>query len=154
MTAETSPAPSTRPSTPGIDPRGPRFAAALTAIVLAVAFLTGSAWVLAFQVLVFAIGAGLGIQRGPYGYVFRGLVRPWLAPPADLEDPAPPRFSQTVGLIVTGAGLLLAVAGAGPAVEIASGLAFVAAFLNAAFGFCVGCEIYLLLARIRATRTA
>jgi len=138
----------------GIDPRGPRFAAALTGLLLAIALLTGSAWVLAVQVVVFAIGAVLGIQRAPYGYLFKTFVRPRLSPPAELEDPAPPRFSQTVGLIVTGIGLAFAVAGVSAAVEVSAALALVAAFLNAAFGFCLGCELYLLLARLRGNKAA
>jgi uncharacterized protein DUF4395 len=135
-----------------IDVRGPRFGAALTAVVLALAFLTGSVWVLAFQTVVFAIAVVGGVQRSPYAYVFRALVRPRLGPPTEFEEPAPPRFAQTVGLLVTGVGLLFAVAGAGPAVEISSAVAFVAAFLNAAFGFCLGCEMYLLGARLRHAR--
>lgn len=138
----------------GIDPRGPRVAAGVTAVVLAVALLTGNVWVLAGQAVVFALGSLLGVPRSPYGLLFRRFVRPRLAPPSDLEDPAPPRFAQTVGLVVTGAGLVFAAAGAGPAVEIAAGLALFAAFLNAAFGLCLGCDLYLLLARIRGPRAA
>jgi hypothetical protein len=135
----------------GIDPRGPRFAAALTTIVLAVALLTGSAWVLLVQAAVFAVGALGGVQRTPYSALFRRLVRPRLGPPAELEDPAPPRFAQLVGLVVTGVALLLAAAGLSLAVEIGAGLALVAAFLNAAFGLCLGCELYLLLRRARGS---
>jgi hypothetical protein len=133
----------------GIDPRGPRFAAAITTVVLAVAVLTGSVWVLALQALVFAIGAGLGLQYSPYGWVYRTLVRPRLGPPGELEDPAPPRFAQVVGLAVTAIGVVAALAGVDLAVEVAGTLAFVAAFLNAAFGLCLGCELYLLIARLR-----
>jgi hypothetical protein len=82
------------------------------------------------------------------------LIRPRLAPPAELEDPAPPRFAQTIGLVVTGLGLILAAAGVGGAVEVAAALALVAAFLNSVFGLCLGCELYLVLARLRAPRTA
>jgi hypothetical protein len=142
----------TEVSRPEIDVRGPRFGAAVTAVVLAVAFLTGSVWVLALQVLVFAVGAFGGVQRSPYAYLFRTLVRPRLAPPTEFEDPAPPRFAQTVGLLVTGVGLLFAVAGVGAAVEVSSAVAFVAAFLNAAFGLCLGCEMYVLGARLRHAR--
>jgi hypothetical protein len=138
----------------GIDPRGPRFAAAVTAVVLAVAVLTGSVWVLAFQFLVFAVAAVLGLQYSPYGWVYRTFVRPRLGPPSELEDPAPPRFSQAVGLVVTGAGVVAALAGVDAAVEVAGTLAFIAAFLNAAFGLCLGCELYLLIARLRGPRTA
>jgi len=132
-----------------IDPRGPRFAAALTTIVLAIALLTGSAWVLLAQATVFATGAALGVQRSPYGLLYRNLVRPRFAPPAELEHPTPPRFAQLVGLAVTGVALVAAAAGVGAAVEVGAALALVAAFLNAAFGLCLGCELYLLLHRLR-----
>jgi hypothetical protein len=156
MTAASLPSSPTSgaPTGTGIDPRGPRFNATLTAVVLAVALVTGNAWVLAVQVVLFALGSLLGVQRSPYGYLFRTVVRPRLSPPSELEDPAPPRFSQTVGLLVTGIGLVLAVAGVGLAVEVCAGLALIAAFLNAAFGYCIGCELYVVLARLRGPRTA
>jgi hypothetical protein len=132
-----------------IDPRGPRFAAAVTAVVLTVALLTGSAWVLAVQVAVFAVGALLGVAASPYGLAYRRLVRPRLGPPGELEDARPPRFAQTVGLLVTGVGLVLALAGVPWSVEISAALALVAAFLNAAFGLCLGCELYLWAKRTR-----
>ena len=132
-----------------IDPRGPRVAAGITSAVLAVTLLTGSAWLLAVQVAVFAIGAGWGVAASPYGWVYRTAVRPRLGPPGELEDPRPPRFAQTVGLVVTGVGLVLALAGVPWAVEISAGLALIAAVLNAFFGLCLGCELYLLLKRPR-----
>jgi hypothetical protein len=136
-----------------IDPRGPRFAAGITSVVLAVIVLTGSAWLLAAQVLVFAVGALFGVGRSPYAWVYRRVVRPRLGPPDELEDPAPPRFAQTVGLVVTGVALALGLLGIGPAVVVGAALAFVAAFLNASINFCLGCRLYLLLARVR-NRTA
>lgn len=146
----TTPIASTSTSAPaGIDPRGPRFAAAVTSLVLALAVLTGNSWVLAAQVLVFAIGALAGVQATPYAIVFRRLVRPRLAPPAELEDPRPPRFAQGVGLLVAGVGLALALAGVSGAVVVSAAVALVAAFLNAAFGLCLGCELYLRVARLR-----
>ncbi|MCU1673160.1 MAG: hypothetical protein JWN77_1273, partial [Frankiales bacterium] len=81
------------------------------------------------------------------GLVFRRWVRPRLGPPTHVEDPRPPRFAQRVGLAITGAGVLLAGAGLPLAVTVAASLALAAAFLNAAFGFCLGCEIYLLFRR-------
>jgi len=138
----------------GIDPRGPRFAATLTALVLAVTVLTGSIWLLAAQVLVFAIGALAGAQATPYGLAYRRLVRPRLAPPAELEDPRPPRFAQAVGLLVSGVGLALGLIGVPVTVVVGAALAFLAAFLNAAFGLCLGCELYLVLVRLRAASAA
>jgi hypothetical protein len=123
-------------------------------VVLAIALLTGSFWVLLAQAVVFAVSSALGVRRSPYGYLYATFVRPRLGPPAELEDPAPPRFAQTLGLIVTGLGLVVALAGVDLAVEVSAALALVAAFLNAAFGLCLGCELYLLIARARGPRPA
>jgi hypothetical protein len=130
-----------------IDPRGQRFAAALTTVVLAVALLTGSTWLLLAQALVFATGLVRGPSASPYAWVFRTLVRPRIAPPADLEDAAPPRFAQGCGLAFTLVALLGVAFGASMLTTVAVSAALAAAFLNAAFGFCLGCEIYLRLRR-------
>ena len=107
-------------------------------------------WLLAAQAVVFAIGTARGIQHTPYAWLFRTLVRPRLAPPAHVEDPAPPRFAQAVGLGFALVGLLGFVVGGLPLALVATGLALAAALLNAVFGFCLGCEIYLLLHRATA----
>ena len=135
-----------------VDPRGPRTAAALTSVVLAAALVTGSPWLLALQGAVFAVGAVRGIQATPYGALFRRFVRPRLAPPADLEDARPPRFAQAMGLGFAVVGLLGAATGATAVFLAATGLALAAAFLNAAFGLCLGCEVYLLVRRVVPTR--
>lgn len=138
-----------------IDPRGPRFGAAVTTLVLAVVLLTGSGLLLAVQAVVFALGA-ISISRQPYGVLYRRVVRPRLGPPAELEDAAPPQFAQAVGLAFAVLGSVGYLAGVPTLGAIATGFALAAAFLNAAFGFCLGCEIYLLLPRgtkHRASRT-
>ncbi len=140
------------------DPRGPRFAATLTSVVLAAVLLTAPSTtataLLAVQTVLFAVGALGGIQRTPYAWIFRRLVRPRLAAPNDLEDPEPPRFAQAVGLafaLVALSGFLTGVPALG---LLATGLALAAAFLNAAFGFCLGCELYLLVRRTWPVRRA
>ncbi|HEU4756910.1 MAG TPA: DUF4395 domain-containing protein [Agromyces sp.] len=145
----------------GIDPRGPRFTAGVTAALLLVTVVLGfggldlaAILLLAALAAVFAWSAVAGVARHPFGLLFRALVRPRLAPPAELEDPRPPTFAQLVGFIVTGTGVVLGLVGLEFAVPIAASLAFVAAFLNAAFGYCLGCQIYLLLVRARLIRTA
>ncbi|MFT3835141.1 MAG: DUF4395 domain-containing protein [Micropruina sp.] len=142
-----------------IDPRGPRFAAAVTAVLLAAALALGPVlgWpVLLGQTLAFAAGSLFGLRYQPWAWVFRVAVRPRLAPPAALEDARPPRFAQTVGLLFGLAGLLGAAAA--PALfYVAGGFALVAAVLNAVFDYCLGCEIYLLGRRVfthAATGTA
>jgi hypothetical protein len=136
--------------TSGIDPRGPRLNATLTSVVLAgvlVAPTSVAVWLLAAQAIVFGTGTGRGIQHTPYAWVFRSLVRPRLAAPAHLEDSRPPRFAQAVGLGFALVGLAGFAAGVLPVALVATGLALAAALLNAVFGFCLGCEIYLLLTR-------
>lgn len=184
----------------GIDPRAPRFGAAITSALLLIAtFLgltgiaaqsasfgwfayqplsgatfTGSGWALpaagigqrvvdpAFLLtlviaLLFLWGV-LSPRTSPWSVLFRRVVRPRLDAPTELEDPRPPRFAQGVGLFVVTVGLVLQLAGVPLALPIATAAAFIAAFLNAAFGFCLGCQLYLLLQRAgvvgRSTRTA
>lgn len=177
----------------GIDPRGPRFAATITSVLLLIALVLSLTGVSAVRDAasfgwyavqpatgaVFAPGADgwliqqlSAVQRAadpgfiavaviavlfawgvlspgthPWSALFRAVVRPRLAPPAELEDPRPPRFAQGVGLLVVGIGIVLHLAGVPLALPIAAAAAFVAAFLNAAFGFCLGCQMHLLLQR-------
>ena len=143
-----------RPSTPGVDVRAPRFAAWVTSAVLAVALLTGAGWLVAVQAVVFAVGAFAGMRRAPYGLLFRLLVAPRLGPVRQREPEPPLRFAQLVGFlfaVVGAAGYLL---GAPVVGAVATGLALVAALLNAAVGFCLGCELHLLLRRALAARSA
>ena len=130
-----------------VDPRGQRFAAWLTTGVLAVVLLTSSAALLAWQTTAFLLGAVLGLRWAPYGALFKALVRPRLAAPAELEAEAPPRFAQAVGSLFGVVGLVALLSGAETLGLVAVGLALAAALLNAAFGFCLGCEIYLLVRR-------
>jgi hypothetical protein len=132
----------TRPH--AIDPRGPRFAATLTTVVLAVAIATKSAWVLGAQAAVFALGAA-GVS--PYQWLFKVFVRPRLGPPAEREPAAPTRFAQVVGLVFAVVGTVGFATGTAAVGFVFTGFALAAAFLNAAFALCLGCELYLLLAR-------
>jgi hypothetical protein len=143
----TSPAPA-RPAG-AIDPRGPRFAAAMTWLVLVATVLTGSWVLLALQAVLFAVTVVRGPGRGPWGALYRVAVRPRLAPPTWWEDPAAPRFAQLVGLVVVGAGLVLAALGVPGAVVGSAAVALVAAGLNAVFGICLCCAVYRLLLRVR-----
>ncbi|WP_169953074.1 DUF4395 domain-containing protein [Microbispora sp. H11081] len=132
-----------------IDSRGPRFGAAVTSVVLAVALVTRNPWVLAAQAVVFALGAA---DASPYTLVFRRFVRPRLGRPAETEDAAPPRFAQAVGLGFAVMGLIGFAAGITALALGATAAALLAAFLNAAFGFCLGCETYLLIRRLQPGR--
>jgi hypothetical protein len=137
-----------------IDPRGPRVGALITTVVLAVVLISGSGWLLAAQALVFATGAVLGLRYAPYGLLYQQLIRPRLGPPRDLEPEAPPRFAQAVGLVFAIAGVAGYAAGVTWVGLAATAAALVAAFLNGVFGFCLSCEMYLLIRRIRPASQA
>ena len=131
-----------------IDARGPRFGAVITTTVLAIALLTQNKWVLVAQAIVFAVGALRGPQHTPYGLIFKNFIKPRLAQPGPTEDVRPPKFAQSVGFIFALVGSIGAFAGADLVFTIATGFALGAAFLNAAFNYCLGCEMYLLLVRL------
>jgi hypothetical protein len=143
--------PAGRQGDPPVDPRGVRFAAALTTVVLALVLLSGSAWLLAAQAVVFALGSFAGLRFSPYSVLFRTLVAPRLGPPTEREPAAPVRFSQTVGLFFAVVGTVGFFTGLTALGIVATAFALAAAFLNAAFGFCLGCEMYALIHRFRKT---
>jgi hypothetical protein len=130
-----------------IDARGPRFGAVITTTVLAIALVTQNKWVILAQALVFAIGAIRGPQFTPYGLIFKNFIKPRLSQPGPTEDVRPPKFAQTVGLLFAITGTVGAFTGVDLFFTIAVGAALGAAFLNAAFNYCLGCEMYLLLIR-------
>jgi len=136
-----------------LDVRGPRFAATITTLVLIAVLVTGSGWIALAQAIVFALGA-TNARLAPYGALFRTLVAPRLGPPKEFEPAAPFRFAQGLGFafaIVAAAGYVSGATAVGVA---AAALALGAAFLNAAFGFCLGCEAYVLLRRVVGRRRA
>lgn len=150
-----------KPSSPGvpahqIDPRGPRFTAAVTLVLFAVVLLTAPSTLatvlVAVQTAFFALGALRGVQFTPTAYVFKTLIRPRLAAPDHFEDAAPPRFAQAVGLVFATGALVALLAGATVAGQVFAGFALAAATLNAVFGFCLGCELYLTGRRLVGRR--
>ena len=140
-----------------VDVRGPRFAAWVTTAVLVVALVVSAASplaaavILGVQAVIFAIGAVGGPRRHPYGRVFATVVAPRLGPVTEREPVAPLKFAQLVGLIFAIVGATAFAAGAFLVGVIATAFALVAAFLNAAFGICLGCQLYPLFARTRPT---
>ena len=147
-------------ATQQIDPRGPRFGAAITSTLLAISLFllldsstfSLGAGVFTIVTLSFAIGAAFGLSTHPYGLIFKKFVRPGLAAPKELEDATPPRFAQAVGLFVALIGWVLQLAGVDYGFAFATGAAFIAAFLNAAFNYCLGCQIFLGLKRLKVIR--
>jgi hypothetical protein len=135
-----------------VDPRGQRFSAILTSIVLIVVLVTSSWPLLAAQAVVFVIGVAFGLRSAPYGLIYQVLVRPRLGPPKELEPEAPPRFAQGVGAAFALVGVVGYALGIPALGMTATAFALIAAFLNAAFGLCLGCEAYLLIRRLTPRR--
>ena len=133
-----------------IDARGPRFGAVITTAVLATALATNNVWVIVAQAVVFAIGAIKGPQFTPYAFIYKTLVKPRLKGEVPIEDVRPPQFAQTVGLLFALTAIVGLTTGVTAIFTVAVAFALAAAFLNAAFNFCLGCEIYLLLLRARS----
>jgi hypothetical protein len=138
-----------------VDVRGPRFAAWVSTVVIVATLIVsafssiGAAVILALQALVFAIGAWRGPRRHPYGLIFQRLVAPRLGPVTEKEPVPPLRFAQLVGFVFAVVGVIGFAAGVPLLGLVATGFALVAAFLNAAFGICLGCQVYPLVARLR-----
>jgi hypothetical protein len=134
---------------PPIDPRGPRFNQAVLAIALLGGFLLDWRVIVPVFAVVLLLGAALGPRYGPFLALYAKVIRPRLAPPRELEDPRPPRFASSVGVVFLGAASLAFLAGhAGIGWALALIVAALAA-LSATTGICVGCELYLLAARRR-----
>ena len=132
-----------------IDARGPRFGAVITTIVLATALATSNIWVIVAQAIVFAIGSIRGPQFTPYAAIFRNVVKPRLKSAVVTEDVRPPQFAQSVGLLFALTAIAGSLTGISAIFVIAVSFALAAAFLNAAFDYCLGCEVYLLILRLR-----
>jgi hypothetical protein len=131
-----------------IDARGPRFSASLTTLVLAIALVTHSAVVIALQLVVFAIGAFVGPQKTPYAWLFKNFVKPRLSGDVPTEDVRPPQFAQKIGFLFAVVALSGSLLSAPIVFTVATAFALAAAFLNAAFNYCLGCELYLLITRL------
>ena len=135
-----------------IDPRGPRFGATVSSLVLIAAIVLISTPVgvvlVAWQTVVFGLGAIVGLHAQPYGALYRAVVQPRLPRPTELEDAAGPRFAQGVGFVMLALALVCVLVGFTLVATILLSLALAAAFLNAAFGFCLGCEMRVIGLRV------
>ena len=134
---------------PPVDPRGPRFSAWLTTVVLAVVLVTGWWPLLLIQTVIFAVGAFISLRFSPYGLLYRYVVAPRLSPSAEREETPPLRFAQGVGFGFALVGTVGFVTGVTWLGVLATAFALIAALLNAAFGYCLGCQMYLLIQRFR-----
>lgn len=135
---------------PPADPRGVRFAAALTSVVALGVLVTSSEALFAAQTAVFAAGAFLGLRYAPYHGLYRAVVRSvrpprWHGGPARFRAARPYRFTQGVGFGVALVGTLGYLTGLVPLGQAAAALVLLGAGTNAISGFCAGTELYLRL---------
>lgn len=143
-----------------IDPRGPRFGASIINVFSIIIFFLAldkateplAQSILAIVLVSFLWGTLFGNSKHPFGIIYKKLVRPRLAAPKELEDARPPRFAQLVGLVVTALGFVLYATNVPYGIAIAAGALFAASTLQAYFGFCLGCQIYLGLRRVGVIR--
>ena len=143
-----------------LDPRGPRFGAGISSILMLIVIYLSldpasegiALVVMGFAVVMFTFGSVLGPARHPYSYLYKFTLRKFLKAPAYLEPATPVHFAQVIGLVITGLGLTLGLLGVPYALPIAAAAAFMAAFVNAVFAYCIGCQMYLGLKRLGAIR--
>jgi hypothetical protein len=133
-----------------IDARGPRYTAAITTLVLSTALVTESNLIIGFQFAVFLSAVLFGLRKSFYGFIYRNLIQPRLSGPIPSESEAAPRFAQLIGALFAAAALAGGLRGNTAVFLIATSFALGAAFLNAAFGYCLGCQFYLILLRVKS----
>lgn len=132
-----------------IDPRGPRTNQAVLCVALLAGFLADWWVVVPLFMVVLAIGAVFGPRYGPVLRFYAVVIKPRLGPPAFLEDPRPPRFAASVGVGFLGAATVAFLAGAATLGWVLALVVAALAGLAATTGICVGCEIWLRIARLR-----
>ena len=137
-----------------IDARGPRFGALITTLVLTAFLATGFTPLLYWQLAVFTLAAFVGLQSSPYAFIYSKLIKPRLKGDIPTEDVRPPHFAQFVGFLFAASATVAYLLGAETVGYVVVGFALAAAFLNAAFNFCLGCEVYLLIARAKRSITS
>jgi hypothetical protein len=128
-----------------IDPRGHRFGAACSVVLLVLAFILGQ------PVIVAAVGIALGISAW-FGTRYSALGRPWpyvrrlfhIGPPKELEIEWPPRFAQAIGFVCLFAASILFLAGLPALGWLLTGAVAILQTLLAATGYCLGCRLYFL----------
>jgi hypothetical protein len=127
-----------------IDPRGHRFGAGASAVLILVAFALDAPWLVAVALLTIGVSAAFGLRYSIYGVIWRRIVRIAKLGPAEPEHEYPPRFAQTLGSIVLIGSLIAFVLGAEALGWL---LAFAVAGLQsllAVTGYCLGCRLYFL----------
>jgi hypothetical protein len=126
----------------------------MVTVLLLVGFVLDAPIVVPAVAVVLLAGAALGPRWGPFLRLYSEVIGPRLGPPAELEDPRPPRFAAAVGMVFLAASTVAFVLGSSLVGWVLALVVAVLAGLAATTGVCVGCEIWLFLARRRGTPLA
>ena len=153
----------TTPSAPKVDSRAPRWVGGYTFVIAIAALVVGlinpvedtllgrvlsPEFILVFVLwLSFAAGTFWGNAAHPFAAFYKRVIQPRLRTPIPTEDARPPRFALAVGFALTTIGLVLHAIGVPYGLVAAAAFVVIASFLQAFVGYCLGCQLYLLLAR-------
>ena len=127
-----------------IDPRGHRFGAGVSAILLIGAFLTGATWLVPIVLLSIGVSAAFGLRYSIYGVVWRRIAKTLALPKVEPEHEYPPRFAQVLGSVALTLALFSFLLGA---TTLGWGFVLAVAALQtllATTGYCLGCRLYFL----------
>lgn len=127
-----------------VDPRGQRFGAGLSAVVLVLAFGLSLPWLAVLVGLNLAISAAFGTRLFLPGRLWPVIRRTLRLGPVALEHEYPPRFAQALGATFIGLGAVAFAVGATPLGWLLAGAVAILQVLLAATGICVGCRLYVL----------
>ena len=89
-----------------------------------------------------------GPTLSPLGQLVTRVLTPALGRPARFVPGPPKRFAQGIGATFSATALVLVVAGRWDAAQVVLSMLAGAAFLEAAFGLCLGCKAFAVLMRI------
>ncbi|MGZ5346112.1 MAG: DUF4395 family protein [Solirubrobacterales bacterium] len=136
-----------------IDQHAARFGQGTTGVVALLGLIFG--WPLAWALMSAQLLIGLTLGRRwciPCVAYFT-LVQPRFGE-GPLEDSRPPRLANMMGTAFLGSAAALWWLGAPTAGAAIAGMVAFLALLSASTGFCAGCEIYRLTAKLRGVRPA
>ncbi len=134
-----------------IDSRAPRFNQGVVGVLSLAGVLTGWWWLFGVVAAQLALGLWRGRRWCLPCVAYFELVQPRVGE-GPLEDSRPPRFANQVGATVTGAATIAGALGAPLLAAVLGGIVAALALLSAGTGFCTGCAIYRLGARLRGLR--
>ncbi len=132
------------PKTRMIDPRGHRFGAGVSAVLLIVATLTGTPWLVALVLLSIGLSSTFGLRYSIYGVAWRRIAKAFALPKVEPEHEYPPRFAQVLGSTALTLALAAFALGVTPLGWLLTLAVATLQTVLAVTGYCLGCRLYFL----------